>query len=150
MLILLGPWPLIFLQSISAAGSHLQGTSRFMCLHSGRGPTTTLDLPTDCVCSTSVQTHRTPSAFFGQGGLTYWKKACLFRGKDAALMWTTSIYLFLSSFTWWKELLNNKVPVFLSVQTRVIVIFSSIITFLLFHVASCIQICWYTLFINVC
>jgi len=40
--------------------------------------------------------------------------------------------------------------VFLSVQTRVIVIFSSIITFLLFHVASCIQICWYTLCINVC
>lgn len=92
MLILLEPWPLIFLQSISAAGSHLRGTSRFMCLHNEREPTTALDLPSDCMCYSSVQTHHTPKGSFGQGGLTCWKMPVCSEVK--ILLWSQLLVLY--------------------------------------------------------
>lgn len=85
MLILPGPWPLIFLQSISAAGSYLQGTSRFMCLHSGREPTTSCGssrrLYVLHFCSNTPHSQRR----FRLEWADMLEKACLFRGKDTAL-----------------------------------------------------------------
>ncbi len=124
MLILPGPWPLIFLQSISAAGSHLQGTSRFMCLHSGREPTTSCGssrrLYVLHFCSNTPHSQRR----FRSGWADMLEKACLFRGKDTAwkliyrhcIHHTMYLHVPFFFFNRSKELLNSS-DVFLSIDT---------------------------------